>query len=81
MDCKNALAKLFDYLDNELDAPDAEELAQHLELCRKCYDRAEFERLLKARIREKTCSCQPPEKLTARIRDIMDKMCPEDKKD
>ncbi len=74
-DCKNAIDNLFDYLCKEMDASDADELARHLELCRKCYDRAEFEKALRDRIREKAGACRAPERLAERIRGIMDRLC------
>lgn len=52
IDCEEALRRLAEYLDHELgDAPDAE-VKKHLETCRSCYSRAEFERGLKSRLRE-----------------------------
>lgn len=42
--CEEALSKLFDYLDGELDPVEAQEIEKHLEVCKRCYPRAEFER-------------------------------------
>jgi hypothetical protein len=43
--------KLFnDYLDNFLERTSKEELLQHLEECRHCFDRMEFEQLLKSKV-------------------------------
>jgi anti-sigma factor (TIGR02949 family) len=50
LNCEEVLKKLFDYIDCELDSNDAEELEMHLRECRHCFDRVEFERLLKNRI-------------------------------
>jgi len=44
IDCREALARLYDYLDRELTPERAEEVAEHLRHCRHCFDRAEFER-------------------------------------
>ena len=46
--CEDALRVLAAHLDGELDG--ARELERHLETCRSCYSRAEFERRLKARV-------------------------------
>lgn len=49
--CEEALERLAEYLDRELDAAQAAALERHLEKCRSCYSRREFERRLRARIR------------------------------
>lgn len=52
IDCETALARLAEYLDDELGAKPGAELERHIEACRSCYSRAEFERRLRARLRE-----------------------------
>ncbi|OGI49087.1 MAG: hypothetical protein A2151_00080 [Candidatus Muproteobacteria bacterium RBG_16_65_34] len=48
--CEEALNRLFDYLDHELDETRRTEVEQHLKICRSCYSRAEFEKRLKGRL-------------------------------
>jgi hypothetical protein len=48
--CRQALALVADYLDRELAPFERKLLELHLETCHHCYDRVEFERLLKARL-------------------------------
>ncbi len=48
--CEEALRRLFDYLDRELDTTHHAEMEQHLRTCRACFSRAEFERRLKAQL-------------------------------
>jgi anti-sigma factor (TIGR02949 family) len=50
MKCEQALQLLAAYLDRELDHPDQGELERHLEACRSCYSRLEFEKQLKSRL-------------------------------
>lgn len=50
--CEDALRLLAQHLDRELDAPTHEQVQRHLELCRSCYSRAEFEKRLKASLAE-----------------------------
>ncbi len=52
IDCEEALRRLAEYLDHELGDLSQAEVEQHLEICRSCYSRAEFERALRARLRE-----------------------------
>ena len=48
--CDEALRMLAEFLDRELHFPEHEQLERHLELCRGCFSRAEFERRLKGEI-------------------------------
>ena len=48
--CEEVVAHLLEYLDGELDAEKRAHIDRHLEECRGCYSRAEFERRLKAEI-------------------------------
>ncbi|HIF07453.1 MAG TPA: hypothetical protein EYQ64_11040 [Gemmatimonadetes bacterium] len=42
--CQEASARLFEYLDGELDGISEEEVRGHLEVCQACYPRVEFEK-------------------------------------
>src|SRR5439155_24359279 len=44
IDCEEALRRLFEYLDAELHGELEREMAQHLERCRSCFSRVEFEK-------------------------------------
>jgi len=44
-ECRDVLARLYEYLDNELATADYEKVRAHLEACRPCLNRFEFERL------------------------------------
>lgn len=48
--CEDALRLLADHLDRELDRSAADQVERHLETCRSCFSRAEFERRLKASV-------------------------------
>jgi anti-sigma factor (TIGR02949 family) len=52
IDCEEALRRLFEYLDAELHAEPLREMEQHLERCRSCFSRVEFEKRLKAHTAE-----------------------------
>ena len=49
-DCEQALQRLFDFLDHELDADERDAMQRHLHTCRSCYSRADFERRLKGKL-------------------------------
>jgi anti-sigma factor (TIGR02949 family) len=72
MSCEEVLQQLLAYLDREIDAESAALIDRHLDACRGCFSRAEFERNLKARVR--AAGDKPaPGRLRARIKDIVDK--------
>lgn len=50
LDCREAIRLLAAYLDGELDEVDHGLVERHLDICRDCYSRAEFERRLKAQL-------------------------------
>ncbi len=50
INCEEALQRLFDYLDHELDETRHAEMEQHLKICRGCYSRVEFEKRLKVKL-------------------------------
>ncbi len=43
IECHEAMAKIFDWLDNELDPQEAECVGEHLQTCARCYPRLKFE--------------------------------------
>lgn len=50
INCQEALRLLATFLDGELHAADRQGVERHLEVCRSCFSRADFERRLKAEI-------------------------------
>lgn len=70
--CEEVIRQLFAYLDRELDDEVSVEIDRHLETCRECFSRAEFERRLRQKVRE-TGKQQPPERLQRRIRAMLDR--------
>jgi mycothiol system anti-sigma-R factor len=71
LSCEEVIARLFDYLDRELDDRQAAEIERHLARCRDCFSRSEFERRLRARIAAGASQPAPP-RLQRRIRRLLD---------
>jgi anti-sigma factor (TIGR02949 family) len=70
IDCAEALKIIFDYIDNYLKDKSRIEFERHLDACRHCFDRVEFEKLLKSKLRmlqPKTASNQ----LRKRVDDLL----------
>ena len=74
MNCSDAFERLYEYLDRERENAKCEEIEKHLNACRECFDRFEFERLLIKRLKSSCCS-EPPcsETLILRIKKIIQK--------
>lgn len=66
INCEQALRHLFEYLDRELDTDRQAQLQRHMESCRSCYSRLEFEQTLKAHLRG-TASGRAPDSLRDRV--------------
>jgi anti-sigma factor (TIGR02949 family) len=71
IDCEEALRRLFEYLDAELHGDPRREMEQHLERCRSCFSRVEFEKRLKAFTAELGREVVSPE-LELRVRKVLD---------
>jgi mycothiol system anti-sigma-R factor len=71
LSCEQVLQDIWSYLDRELTEADLSHVQKHLDLCRACFSRIEFERLLRDAMRTKTNHCCP-EKVKARIKKILD---------
>ncbi|MCH8529287.1 MAG: zf-HC2 domain-containing protein [Saccharospirillum sp.] len=72
LNCEEVIELLFDYLDQEISHPLSTHIERHLETCRDCFSRAEFEKRLRARVRE-SAEVQAPERLKLRIKSLIEK--------
>lgn len=50
IDCRESVRRMWTYLSRSLEGADAEELAQHLEVCQRCCGELEFSRELRDRV-------------------------------
>jgi mycothiol system anti-sigma-R factor len=71
--CEAALRHLLEYLDQELEEGTKQEIEHHLDLCKSCFSRAEFERRLKDRLHEVGRE-SVPDTLRARIKSILNRL-------
>jgi mycothiol system anti-sigma-R factor len=70
--CEEVLEHLLAYVDQELDSEKKAEIDHHMERCRGCYSRAEFEKRLKERIMGTGLS-EAPERVRRRVRLLIEK--------
>lgn len=71
--CEEVVEQLFTFLDKELDDASSAEIQRHLDRCRECFTRAEFESRLRAKVRE-AAAATAPEHLHRRIRRMLDQL-------
>lgn len=67
LNCRDALAKLYDYIDGELDAADRDALQAHLEACRPCLSRYEFEQFFTEFVKRNTSQPRVREEFKTRL--------------
>ncbi len=69
-DCDDSLAKLYLYLDAELDSASSERIRSHLEECKDCNGSFDFERRLRAVVRERLDE-NVPDSLVEKVREAI----------
>ncbi|MDH5772058.1 MAG: mycothiol system anti-sigma-R factor [Rhodospirillaceae bacterium] len=66
LDCKEVVKKIFEYLDGELDEHTHADIEHHMDHCRSCFSRAEFEAELKNKVKN-NAEEKAPDELKNRI--------------
>ena len=69
LECEQAIKMILEYLDKELPGNDQNAMDAHLETCRSCYSRMEFEKMLKGKV-----NSLPIQKAPDSLRDKIKKM-------
>lgn len=70
--CREALERVFEYLDNELAPADAAEIKRHFEKCRSCYPVLKYcQSFQEAMQRAADCQCCAPRQLKDRIAELL----------
>lgn len=72
IECEQAIRQMLEYLDKELEQHDHDAMHNHLESCRECYSRMEFEQRLKQMVGESREE-KAPESLSSRVKDLLKK--------
>lgn len=71
IDCREAAARLQDFLKQELTPEVAAGVQAHLEKCRPCFAHARFERTFVAMLETRARQCECPDALRARVASIL----------
>lgn len=69
--CQDAVERVYEFLDGELDAEWSERVREHIEICRKCYPYFNFERIFLDYIRSRGTRDAASEELEARVLAVM----------
>ena len=69
--CREAVQRLWDYLDRDLTPVDEQALEAHLAFCRRCCGELEFARELRGMLRTRTDAEMPPD-VHARLESVID---------
>ena len=74
MDCIDSLNKVFSYIDGNIkDEETLEELQEHLEHCKQCFDVVDFEKRIQVFI-EDSCQCEDiPKEICDRAQKTLNK--------
>lgn len=74
--CKDAVARLWEYLEENLGRVSEGELEQHLEVCRHCCGEMEFTRQLRELLRRPTPLCELPDGARTRLEAVLTSLRP-----
>lgn len=67
MTCQEAVDRLYEYLDREIDGITAAQIDKHLDLCRLCCDHFEFEKKMKELVQNSCIRQKAPSILKVKI--------------
>jgi mycothiol system anti-sigma-R factor len=69
--CEEAIKRLNEYLDSELDSAEKADVIKHLQICEPCLERFSFEKTLITIMRKKMCGSVAPLQLKQRLAALM----------
>jgi mycothiol system anti-sigma-R factor len=71
LNCEESLARVYEYLDGELDASQNDAVRRHLEKCRRCYPYFDFERMFLDYVHEVGAGEEARPGLLERVRGLL----------
>jgi mycothiol system anti-sigma-R factor len=70
--CREALERVYEYLDGELPSADAAAVRQHFERCQQCYPVLKYcKSFQEALERAANCQCCAPDDLKSKIQELL----------
>ena len=69
--CQEALERLYEYLDGELQGLESDRVAEHFRVCQRCYPRLVFERSFLDAVHGVDTGDAAPDELRTRVLDLL----------
>ena len=69
--CEEALARIYELMDGELDAVEAAEVDRHFKVCKVCYPHLKLEECFRARIRAALGETEVPPAVRGRLLELL----------
>jgi anti-sigma factor (TIGR02949 family) len=69
--CEEALNRLNEYLDHELNDVERMVVIKHLKICKPCFSRFSFEQTLVVSLRAKIAALSAPEGIRSKLKDLL----------
>lgn len=74
MNCLDSLDQIFSFIDGQIDDKEMlEEIEEHLQFCRRCYDIVQFEKKVQGFIKECVDCEEIPDAVCCRAKDMLKK--------
>jgi len=73
MNCDEWFNRLYQILDRDVDEVVWREVEEHMKLCRRCWDRYEFEKRLKEKVKDSCCQESCTDSLRRRVKALFEK--------
>jgi anti-sigma factor (TIGR02949 family) len=71
MSCEEVIAKLYEYLDQEVDSKTSKNIDHHIHGCRECFSRLEFEKKLRQRVSSSVDELETPDDIKNRLEALL----------
>ena len=73
LSCEEALERVYEFMDGELDPTEAGHVEEHFRICTCCYPHLRLEECFRARVRAALGESEVPESVRIRVRELLDR--------
>jgi mycothiol system anti-sigma-R factor len=71
LSCREALERVFEYMDGELDEVSYAQIEEHFRVCARCYPHLRLEEHFRARVQQALGTPEVPADLRRRVRELL----------
>lgn len=72
LSCEDALARIYEFLDGELEAMTHAQVERHFEVCKRCYPQLQWEQSFREALHRAVDEERAPEELKQRVRALLE---------